>query len=119
MIAHVVLFTPKPSLSLDERIQLAADLERACRDIPGIRRARIGRRRQFGYAYDAVGPAAFEFMVVLEFDSREDLHAYLLHPSHAALGRWFHLGAEVALAHDFEIADPDGLQALVADYTNP
>jgi hypothetical protein len=117
VIAHVVLFTPKASLSGAERRALVIDLERACRDIPQIRRARIGRRRRLGYAYDAVGAAHFEFLAVLEFDSREDLDAYLQHPLHAALGRWFRQGAEVALAHDFEMVEAGGLRGIVKDYT--
>ena len=117
MIAHVVLFTPKPSLTTAERRALVADLEQACRDIPQIRRSRIGRRKRLGYGYDAAGPLHFEFVAVLEFDSREDLDAYLQHPSHAALGRWFHHGAELAVAHDFEMVDAEELRGIVADYT--
>lgn len=118
MIAHVVLFTPRASLSPAERRTLVEDLERACQAIPTIRRARIGRRQRLGLAYDAVGPAQFEFIAVLEFDSEADLRGYLQHPAHVALGRWFHHGAEVALAADFATVDPDGLKPLVADYLN-
>jgi hypothetical protein len=116
VIAHVVLFTPRASLSATERRTLVEDLERACQAIPAIRRARIGRRRRLGYAYDSVGPAQFEFAAILEFDSEADLRSYLHHPAHVALGGWFHQGAEVALATDFEVAEPDGLRRLVADY---
>jgi hypothetical protein len=116
VIAHVVLFTPRASLSAAERRTLVEDLERACRAIPAIRRARIGRRRVLGYAYDSVGPAQFEFAAIIEFDSEADLRGYLHHEAHVALGRWFHQGAEVALAADFEIVDADGLRPLVADY---
>lgn len=117
MIAHVVSFTPRASLSVDERRNLVADLEQALQAIPAIRRARIGRRRVFGYAYDTAGPVHFEFVVILEFDSASDLDAYLHHPAHLALGRWFHHGAEVALAEDFDLAEVTGLRALVRDYT--
>lgn len=115
MIAHVVLFTPRASLSSEERQGLVGDLEGALRAIPEIRRARIGRRQVLGYAYDAVGPVHFEFLVLLEFDSRADLDTYLQHPAHVALGRWFHLGAEAALAEDFELTDAAGLRGLVGD----
>lgn len=117
MIAHVVLFTPRRSLPIEERRRLVADLERACRDIPGIGRARIGRRRMLGFAYDDVGPVHFEFVAVLEFETEADLRGYLQHPAHVALGRWFHLGAEVALAEDFDMAAAGDLGGLVADYT--
>lgn len=118
MIAHVVLFTPRASLSPADRRTLVEDLERACQAIPAIRRARIGRRRVLGYAYDNVGPAQFEFAAILEFDSEEDLRGYLHHPAHVALGRWFHQGAEVALAADFEVVDADRLHSLVTDYVH-
>jgi hypothetical protein len=117
VIAHVVSFTPRASLSPDERRALVRDLERACRAIPSIRRARIGRRRALGYGYDTVGPVHFEFVAILEFESEADLHTYLLHPAHAALARWFHHGAEAAIAEDFEMVDVEGLRGLVTDYT--
>lgn len=119
MIAHVVLFTPRESLAPADRQQLVGDLEQALQAIPEIRRARIGRRRILGYAYDASGPAHFEFVVMLEFDSEADLRSYLHHPAHVALGRWFHQGAEVAWAADFEIAEPDQLRSLLADSLGP
>jgi hypothetical protein len=116
VIAHVVLFTPRASLSAEERQVLVGDLEQALQAIPEIHRARIGRRRVLGYAYDSVGPVHFEFVVLLEFSSEADLDAYLRHPAHVALGRWFHHGADVALAEDFAMAEPSGLRGLVADY---
>jgi Stress responsive A/B Barrel Domain len=117
VIAHVVLFTPRASLSPEDRRALVGDLERACQAIPAIRRARIGRRRVLGYGYDTVGPVHFEFVAVLEFESEADLHIYLRHPAHIALGRWFHHGAEVAIAEDFETVEAEGLRGLVRDYT--
>jgi Stress responsive A/B Barrel Domain len=118
VIAHVVLFTPRASLSPEDRLRLGADLERACQGIPSIRRARIGRRRVLGYGYDTVGPVHFEFVAVLEFESEADLHTYLRHPAHIALGRWFRHGAEVAIAEDFEMVEAEGLRGLVRDYTD-
>jgi len=117
VIAHVVLFTPRATLSPDERRLLVADLERACQAIPAIRRARIGRRRVLGYSYDSVGPVHFDFVAVLEFDSEGDLRTYLQHPAHAELGCWFHQGAEVAVAMDFEMVEAEGLRGLVLDST--
>ena len=118
MIAHVVLFTPRASLTPDERRALVGDLERACQAIPTIRRARIGRRRILGYAYDSAGPVHFDFVAVLEFESEADLRVYLQHPAHAALGRWFQQGAEIAIAEDFQLVDAGELAGLVADYTD-
>ncbi len=112
VIAHVVSFTPRATLTREERQALVGDLERALQAIPEIRRARIGRRKVLGFGYDAVGPVHFEFVLILEFDSEADLRTYLHHPAHVALGRWFHHGAEVALAEDFELADADGVRQL-------
>ena len=79
-----------------------------------IARARVGRRRLLGYAYDTLGPAHFEYAVVIEFESEADLHAYLHHPAHVALGHHFNNSAEVALALDFAIGDASQIQAIAA-----
>jgi hypothetical protein len=113
MIAHVVLFSPRPDLDAAGREALIASLERACQDIPQIRRVRIGRRRILGYAYDSLSPVHFEFAAILEFDSEADLHAYLVHPSHVELGQRFKSSAAVAIAHDFAVVEPDAVRALV------
>lgn len=113
MIAHVVLFTPASTLGPAERDEVIRALEAACRDIPEIRRARVGKRRVLGYNYDAASPVEFEFALVLEFESVEDLDAYLRHPSHTALGRLFHTATDRALAHDFEIVDAADTGAVV------
>lgn len=113
MIAHVVLFTPRADLDAAARQALVCALERACLDIPQIRRVRVGRRRILGFAYDTISPAHFEYAAILEFDTEADLRAYLLHPAHAELGQRFTSSAAVAIAHDFEMVQPDGLRALV------
>jgi Stress responsive A/B Barrel Domain len=113
MIAHVVLFTPRADLDATARQALVGALERACVDIPQIRRVRIGRRRILGFGYDALSPVHFEYAAILEFDTEADLRAYLLHPAHAELGQRFTSSAAVAIAHDFEMVQPEGLRALV------
>ena len=44
MIAHVVLFKPRADLSPEARRRLAESFEAALRQIPSIRRARVGKR---------------------------------------------------------------------------
>jgi hypothetical protein len=112
MIAHVVLFTPKASLNAQERRDIILALERACLDIPQVRRVRVGRRRVLGYAYDALASVHFEYAVILEFESEADLDAYLHHPAHVALGHHFNNSAAVALALDFAIGDASQIRAL-------
>jgi hypothetical protein len=119
MIAHVVLFTPRASLTVHEREELILALERACLDIPQIRRVRIGRRRRLGCANDTMAPVDFQFAAILEFDTEGDLRAYLDHPSHDALGQRFTTAAEVAIAHDFDIVEAAGIRTLATPHDVP
>jgi len=113
MIAHVVLFTPRADLDAAAGRALVGALERALVDIPQIRRVRIGRRRVLGFAYDTISPVHLEYAAILEFDTEADLRSYLVHPAHADLAQRFNSSAAVAIAHDFEMVQPEGLQALV------
>ena len=113
MIAHVVLFRPKPSLSDDERAAFVAALDEALHHIPRISRARVGRRSVMGRTYDAHNPQEFPFMALLEFETKADLVAYLDHPAHRTLGEQFYTAAEAALALDFELLDRTETQALL------
>ncbi len=104
MIAHLVLFRPKPSLSREERGALLDALENALADIPEIRRAHVGRRVFAGRPYDEQNTEQFPFAAILEFDSEQDLRRYLDHPAHEELGRQFYLASERALVFDFDLA---------------
>jgi hypothetical protein len=112
MIAHLVLFTPKPELSAEDRRATVLALERACVDIPEIKHARFGRRRVLGYAYDALATVHFEYAALLEFESETDLRTYLHHPAHVALGHHFRNSAAVAVALDFTIGDASQIRAI-------
>ena len=113
MITHIVLLTPRETLTVDEREAMAQAMERAFSGIPTIVRARVGRRRRLGYSYDDLSPVQFEFLAVLEFHSVDDLDAYLKHPAHIELGRQFRSCAQVALANDFDTVEPAQLRSLV------
>ncbi len=106
MIAHVVLFRPRPTLSEAERAAFIGALDAALKDIPQIKRATIGRRVVMGRQYDAMNAVEFPFVAVLEFDSKADLIAYLDHPAHETLGMQFYTTSEAALAYDFDLLDP-------------
>ena len=103
MIAHVVLFRPKSTLTDDQRAAFVRALDDALNNIPLIKRATIGRRKVMGRQYDAMNAAEFPFIAILEFDSTADLLAYLAHPAHEALGLQFYTTSEAALAYDFEL----------------
>ena len=112
MIAHVVLFRPKPDLAPADRAALFDSMRAAHRDIPQIKRFAVGSRIKTGYPYDAVS-RDFPFFAMLEFATRADLDAYLAHPTHVDLGNRFYLTSESAEAYDFVLNDvPEGLDTL-------
>jgi stress responsive alpha/beta barrel protein len=106
LIAHVVLFEPRPDLTDAERRALLDALQRAAANIPGIRGFRVGRRITHGLpGYEQAMRDDYQFAVIIEFDRRDDLTAYLAHPHHAELGRHFVQSSRNALAYDYEIVD--------------
>ena len=114
MVAHVVLFRPKPGLDTDARQRLAAAFEHALRTIPSIRRAHIGRRVTHGRPYEQLMSVDYEYAAILEFDTVADLTAYLSHDAHDALGALFFEAFDVALMYDYEMEEgAAGLAALL------
>lgn len=113
MIAHVVLFRPKSTLTDDQRAALVRALDDALNNIPLIKRASIGRRTVMGRQYDAMNTVEFPFIAILEFASTADLLAYLAHPAHETLGVQFYTTSEAALAYDFEMLGPSQTGALL------
>ena len=114
MIAHVILFEPRPSLTAGERESIVAALEAAVRGAPTVRACRVGRRVTHGLpGYEQLMTARFEFVVIIEFDDLDGLRAYLQHPAHAAIGAHFSSAAATALAYDFEMVDSTDARALL------
>ena len=111
MIAHLVLFTPRADLSSEAKRQLAASFEAALKQIPSIRRARVGKRILHGRVYEALMTVNYEYAAVIEFDDESGLKAYLQHPAHEQLGSQFFDVFERALMYDFDLAE--GTTALV------
>lgn len=107
MIAHVVLFRPKPSLSAEERTALLASLQKAVDGIPTIARASIGRRLLLNRpGYETMMAEDYEYAAVLEFASESELRAYLDHPAHTELGARLFASAAAVLAYDFDCVGP-------------
>jgi hypothetical protein len=102
MVAHLVLFKPKPTLTGEEREAFMTALEHALTNIPLIKSARVGRRVQMDRPYDRLNAMEFPYAAVLEFENEADLRAYLEHPAHAMLGAQFYRAAEAAMAFDYE-----------------
>lgn len=113
MIAHVVFFRPKADLADADRARIVDALRDAHASIPRIHRFIVGTRVLTGKAYDAMS-RDFPFLVMLEFETRGDLEAYLAHPAHGALSLSFHQASEAAEAYDFEVGEaPTVLDALL------
>ncbi len=113
MIAHIVLFRPRGDLSPGERQGLVDAFAAALREIPSVRRARVGRRITHGRGYEQLMRGKYDFAAVLEFDDRAGLLAYLEHPVHQELGDRFFSALEEALMYDYELQEgADGLAAL-------
>ena len=105
MIAHIVLFRPRGDLSPAERTALTGSFEAALRDIPSIRRARVGRRFLHGRAYEALMQVDYQYAAVLEFDDAAGFNAYLEHPAHQQLASQFLEIVEHALMYDFDLQE--------------
>lgn len=106
MIAHIVLFRPKPSLSPEQRAELVSALRGAVEGIPQIARATIGTRILLNRpGYETQMAEHYEYSAILEFNSETDLRAYLDHPTHAGLGRLLFTSADAVLAYDFMRVD--------------
>ena len=116
MIAHVVLFTPKPHLTAEARQSLATAFADAITKIPSVRRARIGRRVTHGRPYEQLMATDYTHAVIIEFDDIEALTAYLNDPAHERLGAIFFASFEHALMYDFDLDEGEhALTRLVED----
>lgn len=90
MIAHVVLFEPKPTTSTAERDGFLDLMRVAFSEIETVRRSFVGLRQKLGISYEAViGDTAYSYASVVEFDDVEGLKTYLEHPLHVKVGQLF------------------------------
>jgi Stress responsive A/B Barrel Domain. len=106
MIVHVVLFSPKPDLSPSDRTAVLDALQSAAKNIPSIKRLRVGQRVKHSLpGYEQMMRDDYEYAVIIEFDDVEGLRAYLQHPAHAAAGHHFTASASKALAYDYEVVE--------------
>ena len=103
MVAHVVLFRPKPGIPLSDKQAMFDALAAAAEGIPSVRRFQIGTRVKHGPQYEQLMTEDFPYSAVIEFDNLVGLQAYLQHPRHQALGELFYQLLEKALAYDYEM----------------
>ena len=114
MIAHVVLFSPKPDLPEVERRALLDALVAASADIPSIKRFRVGKRvKHWLPGYEQMMRDDYQFAAIIEFDDMDGLKTYLGHPSHIAIGQHFTASASRSLAYDYELVDASEVSKLL------
>ena len=106
MIAHVVLFNPKPAATRDVLLSCAQLLERLAREVPGVIRASAGRSIPIDAGYPrSFGEKTYQNVCVVELENRESLLAYLNHPLHRELGRLFWEMCDAAVVMESEMVD--------------
>ncbi len=105
MIAHLVLFSPKPDLPESAKQRLAESFEAVLQQVPSIRRVRIGTRLTHGRGYEELMTVDYQYAAVIEFDDVAGLKAYLEHPAHEQLGARFFEVFERALIYDFDLKE--------------
>ncbi|HUF47060.1 MAG TPA: Dabb family protein [Vicinamibacterales bacterium] len=107
MIAHIVFFSPKPGLGKSDLRSFAQSFQDVCRQIPSIRRARIGPILELTAAPEPkVGVKTYSVAAWLEFDDGDGLEEYLKHPSHEVLGKLFWKYCGSTLVANVDMADP-------------
>jgi hypothetical protein len=106
MIAHIVLFEPKPGVTDAERKQFLTALKLAVEGISEIRRAQIGRVSEIGVMPEQIsGRSTYSYVAVLEFGNKEGLKTYLDHPLHVEVRRLFWQFCAATLIADVEMID--------------
>lgn len=98
MIRHTVLFKFKTSFPVSDKIAWIAGLDRMRGNIPGMQSLThganiIGAERSFDYA------------IVADFDTVEDIAVYNTHPLHEPLKQYSFPNSEQILSVDFDL-DP-------------
>ena len=109
MIAHIVFFQPKTSVSAEQRRAFIDAIRHAVREIPEIQRALIGRTLSFGLMPEQLGHNTYDYAAIFEFSSPGDLKRYLDHPAHANVGRLFWQLGALTLVADVTLEDPENL----------
>lgn len=114
MISHVILFSPSPELTPAARRDLLDALVAASSQIPSIRKFRVGRRVKHGLpGYEQLMRDDYDFAAILEFDDLDGLKSYLVHPSHASIGRHFTASASRSLSYDYSLVDAVDVGQLI------
>jgi len=103
MVAHLVLFRPRPEFEDVDTERLIDEFRRRVVAIPEVRRARVGRRALIGAEYERLPQPDLSHVAILEFDDTSGLQAYLNAPAHEEIGRRFWDVSAEQLIYDFEL----------------
>jgi hypothetical protein len=103
MVAHIVLFRPKPDVTPTERQAMFDAMLAAATGIPSVRRFQIGTRVKHKPQYEQLMTEDYPYAAVIEFDDLDGLQSYLQHPTHQKLGELFYQLLEAGLVYDYEM----------------
>ncbi|MCC7042245.1 MAG: Dabb family protein [Acidobacteria bacterium] len=113
MIQHIVLFTPKATLTEEERRSFASTTIRTLTSSPDIARMSIGRRTRVDAGYErSFGDKTYNFAVVLDFNDRAALVRYLNSSDHAELGRLFWQNCQDTVICEVDVVDATGVDVV-------
>ena len=94
MIKHIVLYTLKEGVNKEEAVQIIKNaLEPLIGVIPGLTHMEIRQAYQGG----------MDYALYSEFESREALANYAVHPLHIEAKSHFHHFIETRVAADYEL----------------
>lgn len=103
MIAHIVLFEPKPGTTAAARDSFLEALKAAVESIPAVNRSFVGLAVKVGATYETkMGSTTYSYASVIEFDDVEGLKSYLNHPMHERIGQLFWQHCERTLITDVD-----------------
>ena len=90
MIAHVVLFEPKATITEVDRETFLDAMKLAFKEIPSVTRSMVAKRQLIGAGYESkLGDNTYSYVSVVEFECLVGLKSYLEHPLHQKLGQLF------------------------------
>ena len=93
MVKHIVLYTLKEGQDKDACVRFIAEcLEPLVGKIPGLKHLEVRRAFQ-----------GMDYALYSEFDCREELAAYAVHPLHLAAKDQFHHMIATRVAADYEV----------------
>lgn len=93
MVKHIVVYTIKEGFDKDEAVKLiASKLEPLVGQIPGLLKMEV--RRCF---------AGMDYALYSEFERKEDVKAYRVHPLHQEAKSHFHHMLATRVSADYEV----------------